>query len=297
MVIGPAEVDEAAARALSAAGWRQCSIFRPPVGYPLEPRIAFDGDTEWLIVCSQSCTVCSRRFHTDPIIEVAVAKLSRKFNARSPEAKGGDGRKLMLPLPGGLEMAAIICDVNRRTFIKRRDFLQWRPEASMKLSSKSDRLFQGWLARSYIRIAMPDALVTRLTRKPDGLFARVRAALNVGGETPLHFSTPAIFVHWSTDDELADDKSYSFRLLFACDDEDTLRSLTEAIEDALRVFRDPAGHDGIVLTRLDLQITDDITLKVSNTYTRLSEWDDLSELGEVAEAHLAGMLQSGVEPE
>lgn len=123
MAMAPDEVDREAARALIAADWRQCSIFRPPPDYSLDPRIAFDSRSEWLIVCSQSCTVCSRRFQTDPSVEVAVAVQGSKFHDRSPEAKGGNARKLMLPVLGTLGVGAITCDVNRRTFLDRRDFL------------------------------------------------------------------------------------------------------------------------------------------------------------------------------
>jgi hypothetical protein len=203
----------------------------------------------------------------------------------------------MLPIADVPGTGAITCDVNRRTFIDRRAFLAWRPEPSMRLSDKSQRMFQGWLARGYIRIAMPEALVLRLTRKPDGLFAQVRAALDSGGENSLHFGISAIFVDWSPKAELADESSYDFRLLLACDDEETLRRITEDLEDALRPFRGSGGRDGIVLTSLDMETTDGITLKLSNTYTRLSEWDELSELGDVAEDHLAALLRSGTEPE
>jgi hypothetical protein len=297
MARGAAEVDEEAARALNAAGWRQCSIFQPPAHYILDPRIASDRTAEWLIVCSQSCTVCSRRFHTDPVIEVAVAKPSRKFNERSPEARGSNARKLMLPIPNVPDVGAVICDINRRTYLDRKDFLAWQPEPSMQLSEKSQRTFQGWLARGYIRIAMPDNLVTRLTRKPDGLFARVRGILDSGGEEPLHLGVHAIFVDWSPNEELADERPYNFRLLLACDDEDTLRQIAEKTEDALRPFRCTAGHDGILLAGLDMETTDGITLRQSNTYTRLSDWDELSDLGDVVQDHLAAMLRAQEAPE
>ena len=296
MAMASDEADEEAARTLIAANWRQCSIFRLPPGYSLDPRIAFDPATDWLIVCSQSCTVCSRRFKTDPSVEVAVAVQGPKFHERSPEAKGGNARKLMLPILGVPGVGAVTCDVNRRTFLDRRHFLPWRPASSMSLSEQSRRLFQGWLARGYIRIAMPDALVTRLVRKPDGLFTQVRAVLDGGKEAPLHPDVPSIFVRWLPDRELADGVPYEFHLLFACDDEATVRRVTEELEDRLRPFRTSAGQDGIVLSSLDAEIIGEITLRQANTYSRLSEWDELSELGEVAEDHLAAMLRLGAEP-
>ena len=290
MAAGASEVDEEAARTLNAVGWRQCSIFRPPADYLLEPRIAFDSNAEWLIVCSQSCTVCSRRFSADPFVEVAVATLGPKFNERSPEAKGSNLRKLMLPLAGVPGMGAVICDANRRTFIGRRNFLIWHPELSMVVSQTSQRLFGGWLARGYVRVAMPDALVVRLTRKPDGLFARVRAALGIDGEAPLHLGIPSIFLQWSLNSELKDGDLYDFHLLFACDDDDVVERVTLALDDPLKPFRDPAGRDGVVLKSLDYDTANNITLLQANNYYRLSDWDELSDLGEVAEDHLSAML-------
>lgn len=166
----------------------------------------------------------------------------------------------------------------------------------MGLSEQSRRLFQGWLARGYIWIAMPGALVTRLVRKPDGLFTQVRAVLDGDRQAPLHPGVPSIFVRWSPDKELADGVPYDFHLLFACNDDETLRQVTEGLEDRLRPFRNSVGRDGVVLLSLDAEIVDEITLGQANTYSRLSDWDELSELGQVADDHLAVMLGLGTEP-
>jgi hypothetical protein len=285
MATRQSDQNEKAARSLIEAGWRQGSIFRPPADFHLDPRIAFKHEQEWLIVCTQSCSVCSMRFDADPVVEVAAATPQSKFNARSPEAKGKNARRLMLPLSGSDALSAIVCDVNRRTFIERRCFLQWRPNASIRLSESARKTFQGWLARYYTRIALPNSLVTRLATK-GGLFDQVRAAMGSDQDNPLHLGIPGIYVRWKPDEEVSDTEVYTFSLLLACDDETTQRCITERLEDALQPFRAAGGSHGIFLANLDVETTDGITLKHANEYQRLSEWDELSELGSVTGNHV-----------
>ncbi len=60
------------AQRILEAGWRQGSVFRPPVDFALP--VPFDHENEWLVVCTQSCTVVSRDLAGDPHIEFLVAK-------------------------------------------------------------------------------------------------------------------------------------------------------------------------------------------------------------------------------
>ena len=50
----------------------------------------------FLSLCTQSCTVVSPRFATDPIVEAMVVKLLAKYNPKTFEATGKNQRKLHL---------------------------------------------------------------------------------------------------------------------------------------------------------------------------------------------------------
>ena len=83
------------AEALLLAGWRQGALFAPNDKIPFPP--ATDGDGNILIVLTQSCTVVSERLNSDPVVEVATAKLLKNFNAKDQAATGKSFRKLILP--------------------------------------------------------------------------------------------------------------------------------------------------------------------------------------------------------
>lgn len=98
-------------------------------------------------------------------------------------------------------MQAIVCHLNRRVFLPRKDFLDWRPEPSMALAKLDQERFQGWLARSYLRIAMPNELVSGLKTKSTGLLPKLREVF-ADRRTNLHKQVAAIFVQKEPDDEL-----------------------------------------------------------------------------------------------
>lgn len=286
--------DGEAARRLLAAGWRQCTLCVPPQGFRIDPSITIDPATERLIVCTQSCSVCSPRFNVDPRVEVAVVKLEPRYHERSPEAKGSNFRKLMLPIEGSAAIQAIVCDVNRRAFVDRRALLGWQPDPVLRVGDRARDMFQGWLARYYIRIAMPDTLVARM--KMAGIHAQVKTVLEAAldGE-PLHASVPGIYVRWSPNDELDDGQYYDVSILFACDDEDTVRRIDEALETTMNALKSPGPH-GILLKSFEVATTDGVTLKQANQYKRLTEWDELTELGTVASQHVDALMSGRLEP-
>lgn len=78
--------------------------------------------------------------------------------------------------------------------------------------------------------------------------------------------------------------------MIACDGEAAVREAHEELDPKVRPFQMREGYDGICLRNLIVESTDNISLKVANQFKRLSEWDDLHELGEVAQGHLAAQV-------
>jgi hypothetical protein len=267
--LGPAE-----AKRLLDAGWRQAIAFRAPAQFSVP--IPFDRDNEWLVVCTQTCSVVSERFTVDPFIEVVAAKPISKYNPRSPEATGKNARQFSLPLVGG---EAVQCDINRRCFIDREMFLGIEPDLSIQVLAAA-KGFAGWISRYYTRVAWPNALVDR-AKAPGGLYESVKAALAhpFGDKGPLSDWVSAIYVNWKPDDELSEAQgAYQVSMRFLCDNLEADTALGALLCEALDRFE--AGHDGITL-QWDVKAKRTTFVTDLDGYYRLSEWDYLTDLGRV----------------
>lgn len=262
------------------AGWQQGSVFRPPVGFALP--ISFDREHEWLVVCTQSCTVVSHDLVKDPHIEFLVARAAGPYKANSPEAMGGTLRVFHLPVSGIAGVEALECDINKRFFAPRELCLAHPPEAGVAVTEDDARNLAGWISRYYTRVALPNELVIRAR----GLFGAIKAALkksatSEGGER-LSTSIDKILVRWSPDIELHDGL-YELDILFLCADEAADKRLDTLLKTKLQPFTEEGGHDGIKLTYANT-VKSETFISQLDGYKRLSEWDYLSNLGDVAES-------------
>ncbi len=270
---------EAEAKRLLDAGWRQAVAFRAPDD--LDVPVKFDRVNEWLVVCTQSCSVVSDRLGSDPYIEVAVAKPVKRYKPRAQEATGKHTRRFHLPLAGVDGVEAVECDINRRFFVARELFLTFVPDMGIQVA-EAVKAFAGWMSRYYTRVALPNTLVDR-AKAPGGLFDSVKAALDhpFEGDAPLADWTAGIYVAWEPDSELDDSHSaYLVRLLIVCDGSIAETMLGELLCNSLARFEAEGGHDGISLqwetkARVATFVTD------LDGYHRLSEWDYLTDLGKV----------------
>jgi hypothetical protein len=264
------------------AGWRQGSPCQPPED--LAPGVSYDAKTEWLVVLSQSCNVVSQSISDYPLIEVVVAKPNAKFHAKSPEATGKNGRKFQLPVSGISGVEALECDINRRFSIPRQSFLEFTPPVGVTVSARDARNLAGWISRYYTRIALPNELVHRAKIK-GGLFEIIKKALDqkVTSGEPLHHRSDAIYVQFEPDEELASGTLYRMALLFLSDNREAADKLGDQLSTQLYPFTKAGGHDGIYL-EFESNLTSQTLLSDVDAYSRLSEWDYLSNLGDVAAA-------------
>jgi hypothetical protein len=272
--------DENEAQQILEAGWRQGSVFRPPVALALPEPVPFDPENEWLVVCTQSCTVVSRDLAGDPHIEFLVATPTGHYKANSPEATGKVLRRFHLPVSGIANVPALECDINRRFFAPRTLCLAHPPEAGITVSEDDARNLAGWISRYYTRVALPNELVIRAK----GLFDTIQTALKKStknGER-LSGSIDKILVRWSPDSELQGGV-YQLDILFLCTDEAADLRLNSLLEAKLQPFTEGGGHNGIKLTYANA-VKSETFLSQLDGYTRLSEWDYLSNLGDVAES-------------
>ena len=268
------------AQRILEAGWRQGSVFRPPVGLALP--VPFDHENEWLVVCTQSCTVVSRDLAGDPHIEFLIAKPTGHYKANSQEATGKTLRRFHLPVSGLANAPALECDINRRFVLPRELCLTHPPEANLTASEDAARNLAGWISRYYTRVALPNELVIR-ARHEKGLFEIIRSALRsktTSGEE-MSASINKIYIEWTPNTELQSGL-YEVAILFLCADRETDSQLNSLLKDKLLPFTEEGGHDGIQLTYANT-VRRATLLTDLDGYKRLSEWDYLSNLGDVAE--------------
>ncbi len=79
------------------------------------------------------------------------------------------------------------------------------------------------------------------------------------------------------------DGLYLLDILFLCADDDADMRLNSLLEAKLQPFTKEGGHNGIELKYAN-KVRSETFLSDIQTYKRLSEWDYLSNLGDVAES-------------
>lgn len=159
------EEDLVKAKQISARGWRQGSIFDPRgILSPIviaENTVSLE-EYEFMIICTQSCTLVSRRFEVDPYAEAMVVKLVNEYNPRSQEATGKNQRRLQIKLINNHKYKCVECDINKRILFNRKRLLEMMPSRELILEENAGEKLAGWYARSITRIALPDLLVERM---------------------------------------------------------------------------------------------------------------------------------------
>lgn len=274
------------AEQISVAGWRQGVPFQVPASLQIDA--AYDAVTEWLVICTQSCTVVSPSLENDPAVEVVIGKILGTFNPKSREATGRNVRRFQFPVTGIPGVEAFECNINRRFSFPREKLLQFRPPEGVMVSAKDAKNLAGWISRYYTRIALPDELVRRSKIK-GGLFDRVRKALNqkMDDGEPVYTAIDGIFIRWEPGAEPArlsyPSDPYRLDLIFLCERGEADTLLGESLTRDLEQFTDDAGHDGLEVM-FDTRQTSQTFVSELSAYNRLSEWDYFSNLADVAES-------------
>lgn len=278
----PSNEDIAAATSLLDAGWRQGVALRPPASLSLPVSSRFDRDSDFLVVCTQSCCLLSASFDADPFVEVVEARPLVSLNPRSPEATGKNVRRFHLPVVGLPGVAALECDINRRLVFGRRQLLTCALGSAPKVAPDDARRFAGWLARYYGRAALPNELVRR-ARADGAPFAVIEAALRsmLGGRR-VSDGVHSIFLSATPDTELQPDGGahYTVRLRILCHDQETQEHLDRLL---LAAFAGHAGGKVVGGIALDfgVDLTSEVTVADLQGYERFSDLDYLSGLDEV----------------
>jgi len=272
--------DLANAKFILDKGWRQGSVFDP--GDVLEIKL---DNGEFLIICTQSCTVVSSRFGTDPNVEAMVVRPLAKYNQRDVRATGKNQRILHIEVIGNPQIKCIECDINRRFFFDRQNLLKIVPLQEIGIGERGITKLAGWLGRYYMRSALPNLLVERM--KPE-LLPILFECLNEkqthgqNNSSPIYESTTYSYIDWQPRKEIAD--LFELKFFFICSDAHTEETLERMLLEKLEPYQSKMGKDGVRISSLICRTPNTTFLTDLNGYERFSEWDFLSELGEIAYA-------------
>ncbi len=274
--------------AVSYDSWYQCGVFRPADDSDIPGYLAFDPTTEWLVICTQTCSICGPAAIAEPRIEVVVGTPLAAYDPKNQAALGKRVATLHLKFEEGAAFAGISLDLGRRAFIPREKLLDAvRENAPISLSTLA--AFQGWMSRYYSRIAMPDALVKRIrANNPNGIQRRVLKLLNhylVENNRleryQVHSEVSRFYIGWSPDKELPGDQPYTLKLLVVC----TTKRTKEYLEVELEPLRSGIGSSELVnqiaMEAPEVKIGDNVTAGDTHGMKRFSEWDELSSPGEM----------------
>lgn len=263
---------------IERAGWRQCSVFRPsPDDCHLIPAYLELKDTEWLVVATQSCSLCDANFVREPLFEVMVGSPLARYNPNHDNARGKNNRVFHLPLYGLPGAAALACHIGRRAFLPRNCLPTRRPEKTWTDQKDLDA-FKGWLANYYMRIALPNTLVDRL-REPSGISDIMKAAFKAdldGAEAQAGVNS--VYIRISTEEELPPHKVYTISLVVVCDDENTKEFLDRQLADLMGRPSAPLWLHWVAVESLKIETADNVTLADLSGHSRFNEWDELSTL-------------------
>jgi hypothetical protein len=273
--------DIVCAKAILDKGWRQGAIFDPR-GIVGNIQLT---DGEFLVLCTQSCTVVSSRFATDPIVEAMGVKLLPKYNPRAFEATGKNQRKLHIEVIGSSQFKCIECDINRRFFFDRHHLLNINPLQELEIGVEGSTKLAGWLARSYTRIALPNLLVERVKPELLTLILKCLDEKQTNGQnkgSPIHESVSFIYLDWQPRHDVTD--LFELKFIFLCSDAQTEEMLENSLLEKLEPYQAQEGKHGVKISSIICRTPNTTFITDLNGYERYSEWDFLSELGEIAQA-------------
>lgn len=282
------ESDLAQARQISFNGWRQGSVFDPR-GVLNKITIAESeislSENEFLIICTQSCSLVSRRFEADPYAEAMVVKLIDEYNPRSQEATGKNQRKLQIKLLDHPKFKCIECDINKRFMFNRKRLLETQPSKELNLEENAGDKLAGWYGRSITRTALPDLLVERM----GNLSKIIKKCLDKkfiddqGNLSPIHESIPYQYIDWRPRKENPEGP-FILRFFFLCANPESEENLDKELTEKLNPYLSESGKDGLKIIEIACKTDDSTFVRDLYQYERLSDLDYLSDLGNICKA-------------
>ncbi|MCC5844923.1 MAG: hypothetical protein JJU05_11785 [Verrucomicrobia bacterium] len=252
-------------------GWTQGSVLPPcqiPVLAPMET------EAGWLVI-TQACDLVHTDFEQEPYVELLP------LHAVPDTQRGQIGNFLH-----GKNPRVLCFEIGRRLFqvygrererLDRKVLATVLPDPGLRLEGAILRMLTNWLAKRYIRPALPDAFNARLGEKPHG--KKIRGLLKQKG----HWIESILIQCSPPRDELTDSQNYKavLWLLMRVDlydipsARDEALDLAESFEELLENVKGIDFLDCSLLSEAEVSL-DDLRSFVPWDFDDLSHRDDLS---------------------
>lgn len=272
---------------LNDLGWEQGSVALLPMGSTLiSPAIITVNPGEYLIVCTQTCSLLEHSAEKEPFVEVMIGIPLSNYDPNADAAKGKNNTHFYLKFSEGQllsgQYAAIDCCLARRAFIPK-IILFGLERCDVDCTQIEIDSFKAWLASYYLRVAIPDNLVHKMRMGSssssfrEGARKKMKGRVQSGQEAFKGIRT--CYINWNPNSEVCNG-NYNLKIMIVCDDKECKdlieRNLTEFWSDYLK----SDGKNGIFLSYFEVRMMDDVTLAEIDGMFRCNLWDSLSSLGE-----------------
>ncbi len=252
--------DESTAIATLEAGeWWQGSLIHKST---IDSLVGEHPKCEWWVVASQACNIYNYDFQNIPVVELVGASIIQELGE---SRKGGHPREIDLCARGTGGELLIKAESQKRVWIPRRLLVDLDPPKFHVRNYRTGPFtyetqwldkFSSWLARSYTRVALPDAFNAALGQ------SQIRSVLESRLAKKQHDDLYGIFMTITADDpdqsegELGVLKPpYDLGILIACyENVDPLPISAQLKKQLFKdPIKDPESSDGLVtLTRAAL---------------------------------------------
>ena len=269
---------------LLQARWRQCSLFSLATGDlgQLPGYMAFEAGSDWLMICTQSCSVCSDDHVREPNVEImAVTIIPALHSAHKQARSGAMVRELIIRVQDSDMAEAVLCDISRRTFIARSKLLSLTPYAAAVVPDDAIS-FQGWMARFYARLALPTELGRRL--RASGLLDAMRKLLRgkMADGREVHLGVDRFYVRCPETAELPSSEPYLVDVMIVCIDDIAREHIDRAVQRLPALAPGEMSRHAITMDMPDVKVLDEVTLRDIRGYSRLNDWDAMSGMADFA---------------
>lgn len=260
--------------------WQQCCVCRPNDPGILPPHIEYNAGEEFLLIATQTCSLCGPG--AEPSFEVVVARPLVDFDPASSEAQGQKTRTIHLPLTGSDQMAGIALDVSRRAHLPSSQLQEMTP-LRVTVPALAVQAFQGWIAKYYARIALPEALIDRLKKRQ--FFKRFERAMKhrlMDGLSSYSVRSDVlrVYIGWEPDRELPGGEEYHVGIVIICKKPQTVKYLLDQFTGLASGVKGAQSFNGLVMDDPDVQLLSEASLESTFGKRLYAAIDELSAYSE-----------------
>lgn len=241
--------------------WRQCCLCTPTNPAVLPGHLSYEPDREFLLIGTQTCSLAGPG--AEPSFEVIVASQMSEFSENTDAARGRKTRYLELPVEGSPSIAGVALDISRRAILPR-ECLDGMELLSLRVPDLSEKAFQGWMARYYARIALPDALLARLRKRQfQKKLEKVSKHNLLAGlyRYEVLSDIHRIYMAWAPDAEIPPEENYTIRILIVCGRQETMAHLLQELSTLATGVKGKPLVNGLIMDDPDVQLASEVKLQ------------------------------------